>query len=218
MWRTTVRIICSGEVVFGAAFQSRCRSTRYGVRRAAFFLAAVAAGVYAASNLLAARQLFLLRTFDVGTMMSPLLVLGLFGAVPVIPACAELWRLRAFGANVPDGREVPDRWERSHRSVATWAGVTLSGLDGLEHALVGSHTSLLDLPWRWMTVSVVTTAFAGAIVFDTTTGRMAWNWEFMSKVLVYVGIPLLTLFATQFPDIGSSLLRLLEPVQRLPGQ
>ena len=51
----------------------------------------------------------------------------------------------------------------------------------------------------------------------TTPGEIEWNWDFVWKLLVYVVLPLLTLFATQFPNIGSSLVRLLEPVQRLPG-
>jgi hypothetical protein len=32
-----------------------------------------------------------------------------------------------------------------------------------------------------------------------------------------VVLPLLTLFATQFPDIGARVMRFLQPVQRLPG-
>jgi len=51
----------------------------------------------------------------------------------------------------------------------------------------------------------------------TIPGEITWNWEFTSKILVYVVLPLLTLFATQFPEIGSGLLKFLEPVQQLPG-
>jgi hypothetical protein len=50
----------------------------------------------------------------------------------------------------------------------------------------------------------------------STPGEIDWNWDFVLKGLVYVALPLLTLFATQFPNIGSGLMQLLEPVQRLP--
>ena len=51
----------------------------------------------------------------------------------------------------------------------------------------------------------------------TTPGTIDWNWEFIWKVVVYVVLPLMTLFAAQFPGIGSGLVKLLEPVQKLPG-
>jgi len=64
----------------------------------------------------------------------------------------------------------------------------------------------------WMDRDAVISGIRG-----TTPGQIDWNWDFVWKILVYVVLPLLTLFATQFPDVGSSLLRLVEPVQRLPG-
>jgi len=51
---------------------------------------------------------------------------------------------------------------------------------------------------------------------NTTPGAIDWNWDFISKVLLYVVLPLLTLFATQFPNLGVNLMRFLEPVQHLP--
>jgi hypothetical protein len=64
----------------------------------------------------------------------------------------------------------------------------------------------------WIDRDVVISGIRG-----TTPGAIDWNWDFVSKILLYVVLPLLTLFATQFPDIGSSVMRFLQPVQRLPG-
>jgi hypothetical protein len=84
---------------------------------------------------------------------------------------------------------------------------------------------LLGLVWADVILSsvVVMGVFVGierdAIVsrmFGTKPG-LQWNVDFISKVVVYVVIPLATVFAAQFPELGSSVLHLLEPVQRLPG-
>jgi hypothetical protein len=51
----------------------------------------------------------------------------------------------------------------------------------------------------------------------TTPGTIDWNWDFVWKVVVYVVLPLATLFAAQFPGVGSGVIKILEPVQKLPG-
>jgi hypothetical protein len=45
---------------------------------------------------------------------------------------------------------------------------------------------------------------------------VTWNLPFVLKVLVYAVVPLVTLFATQFPEVGGSLLRWVTPIQPLP--
>jgi lysylphosphatidylglycerol synthetase-like protein (DUF2156 family) len=45
--------------------------------------------------------------------------------------------------------------------------------------------------------------------------RTTWDAEFVMKLIVFGLLPLLTLFATQFPDIGGTLLRWLEPVEKV---
>jgi hypothetical protein len=101
--------------------------------------------------------------------------------------------------------------------------VLLLTLQGTLH-LDRSHC-LLGLVWADVILSsiVVMTVFI-VMERDATVSRMLrtnpgldWNWDFTLKVVVYVALPLATVFAAQFPELGSSVLRLLEPVQRLPG-
>ena len=105
---TTAAVVCLIEWIGGLMFQWRSRSRYYSPLRALFLLAALAVGVYAVVHLRASPQLFLLRTFDVGTLMSPLLAVVVFAAIPVAPAGVELWRLQALGVTVEDGDQVPD--------------------------------------------------------------------------------------------------------------
>jgi hypothetical protein len=44
--------------------------------------------------------------------------------------------------------------------------------------------------------------------------RLSWDREFVTKLFVYGLLPLLGLFATQFPGVGEGLMRWIEPVQR----
>jgi hypothetical protein len=63
----------------------------------------------------------------------------------------------------------------------------------------------------WMDRDVVIST-----IRHTTAGEVNWDWDLMTKVAVYVLVPLATLFATQFPNVGAGLLTFLQPVQRLP--
>ena len=106
-------------------------------------------------------------------------------------------------------------------------GPSLALLVVLYSTLYYDHShALLGLIW----VDVVSAIVAIMSVFiwmdrdavisginHTTPGTIDWNWEFIWKVAVYVVLPLMTLFAAQFPDIGSGMIKLLEPVQKLPG-
>jgi hypothetical protein len=50
---------------------------------------------------------------------------------------------------------------------------------------------------------------------STTPGKRAtWDGEFVLKLAVFGLLPLLTVFATRFPDLGSTLLGWIEPVQK----
>jgi hypothetical protein len=48
----------------------------------------------------------------------------------------------------------------------------------------------------------------------TPGAPMTWDGKFVLKLAVFGLLPLLTLFAMQFPDLGGLLLRWLEPVQK----
>ena len=44
-------------------------------------------------------------------------------------------------------------------------------------------------------------------------GKVTWDLAFVSKVALYAGIPLLTLFVSQFPELTDSLGRWLQSLQ-----
>jgi hypothetical protein len=87
-----------------------------------------------------------------------------------------------------------------------------------------SHT-LLGLLWidATLAIAVVMSTFVALLrdpivseINGTTPGAINFDSELLWKIVVYVLLPLGTLFATQFPHVGSAILRLLQPVQRLP--
>ena len=94
-----------------------------------------------------------------------------------------------------------------------------------ETVYIDKSHCLLGLIWVDVLIAIVVvmTVF---VAFDrdtiisrirhTTPGEIDWNWDFVVKLLLYAVLPLATLFATQFPEIGSSLMHILDPVQRLP--
>src|SRR5437762_331044 len=49
---------------------------------------------------------------------------------------------------------------------------------------------------------------------STTPGRIEWNRDFMAKLGVYGLVPLIGLFATQFPNIGQTIVQWIQPVQK----
>ena len=51
-------------------------------------------------------------------------------------------------------------------------------------------------------------------ITGTRANRINWDLAFVSKLLLWVVIPLLSLFAAQFPETGSALLQWLQPVQK----
>jgi hypothetical protein len=86
------------------------------------------------------------------------------------------------------------------------------------------HTQLQVLGWIYIgiTFTTILTVLVQikrneivASLTSTTPGvRATWDGEFVLKVAVFALLPLLALFAAQFPDIGGLLLRWIEPVRR----
>jgi len=54
----------------------------------------------------------------------------------------------------------------------------------------------------------------GRLTAKVTGERTTWDAEFILKVTVFWLLPLLTLFAAQFPEIGGTLLHWLQPVEK----
>lgn len=84
---------------------------------------------------------------------------------------------------------------------------------------------LMAIVWLW----VLSATIAGVVISvlmerdpilsrlnGTQPNRVTWNTAFLTKLAVYGAIPILTLFAAQFPDLGGALLRWLSPIQPLP--
>ena len=158
---------CWWIVVYAVAFQFRSRALA-GLR-AVFAVAAGLLAWYVIVQIAVSPQLFLQRTLDVGTKMSPLLPLMAFGGVPLVLAVVEVKRLTAFGLAsrqspmpVADSR---DAWRTTLESVAPLAP---RGLTGIRDALVDSYRTLLFLPGPWKVLPIVSTiaAFPAAFTVD----------------------------------------------------
>jgi hypothetical protein len=52
-------------------------------------------------------------------------------------------------------------------------------------------------------------------VTHTTPGAINMNATFVTRLIVYAAVPVLTLFATQFPAVGSALVHWLAPMQKV---
>ena len=48
----------------------------------------------------------------------------------------------------------------------------------------------------------------------TRPNHVTWDLGFISKIVLWVIVPLLSLFAAQFPEVGATLLQILQPVQK----
>ncbi len=48
---------------------------------------------------------------------------------------------------------------------------------------------------------------------STDAGKVNWEWKEWTKVLMYGGLPIATIFAAQFPQVGGAILDWLRPVQ-----
>ena len=52
-------------------------------------------------------------------------------------------------------------------------------------------------------------------LWSTTPGRVDWSGAFVQRMLVYGALPVVTLFATFFPEVGQSIFAWLEPVKKV---
>ncbi len=84
---------------------------------------------------------------------------------------------------------------------------------------------LLAFAWVYVTISVavgltIVIAMERDPILSRLSGtkpnRVTWDLDFVLKLVLYGLVPLLTLFAAQFPDIGNTLLRWVAPIQPLP--
>jgi len=51
-------------------------------------------------------------------------------------------------------------------------------------------------------------------IAGTTPNQTTWDLTFVSRLLLWVVVPLLSLFAAQFPEVGRTLLQWLQPIQK----
>jgi hypothetical protein len=83
--------------------------------------------------------------------------------------------------------------------------------------------ALLGLAWAYFVVAIV--VVVGIFVqmerstvlshlSSTIPGRVRWDSTFVARIVVYVIVPLLTLFAAQFPEVGRTFIDWLQPVTK----
>jgi hypothetical protein len=51
-------------------------------------------------------------------------------------------------------------------------------------------------------------------LFGTSINKVSWDKSFVFRMILYVLFPILTLIAAQFPEIGSLLVSILDPIQK----
>jgi hypothetical protein len=52
-------------------------------------------------------------------------------------------------------------------------------------------------------------------LWSRTPGRLIWSGGFVHRLAVYGAIPVVTLFAWQFPEVGGTLFAWMEPLRRV---
>lgn len=56
-----------------------------------------------------------------------------------------------------------------------------------------------------------------SVIGNTQAGKITYNWAFVSKLLIYVVVPVVGLVASQFPSLGRLFSSLLDPLARVLG-
>ena len=88
----------------------------------------------------------------------------------------------------------------------------------------GSHRLLALI---WVDVLVVVVVVLGAfiqmdrdhtlsLITNTEPGQVNWNFDLLSKIAVYAVLPMLLLFVSQFPTLGSSIADMFSSVPSIP--
>jgi hypothetical protein len=81
------------------------------------------------------------------------------------------------------------------------------------------------LAFDWILVALAVTATAAMLIYleknpvlnrlwSKTPGRFIWTGGFVYRLGLYGAIPIITLFAWQFPEVGGRLFGWIEPLQK----
>ena len=54
-----------------------------------------------------------------------------------------------------------------------------------------------------------------SLIWRTTPGRLSFNWLLVQRLVVYGVLPLLLVLGSMFPEVGETLVRLMEPLRKL---
>jgi hypothetical protein len=54
-----------------------------------------------------------------------------------------------------------------------------------------------------------------SLIWRTTPGRLNFNWLLVQRLVVYGVLPLLLVLGSMFPEVGETLVRLMEPLRKL---
>src|SRR5206468_10240051 len=52
-------------------------------------------------------------------------------------------------------------------------------------------------------------------ITKSNIGKLDWNWDFLSRLVIYGIVPLLALISVQFPDVGRAIFAWLDPFLRV---
>jgi hypothetical protein len=74
--------------------------------------------------------------------------------------------------------------------------------------------ALASLAAVWMLLGMERDAVL-SLIWQTTPGRLNFNWAFVQRLLVYGVVPLLIVVGSLFPEVGAKLVRLIEPLRKL---
>jgi hypothetical protein len=83
--------------------------------------------------------------------------------------------------------------------------------------LLGLDVSVLmvaSLAAVWILIGLEKDAIL-SLIWRTTPGRVTFNWLLVQRLVVYGVLPLLLVLGSMFPEVGETLVRLMEPLRKL---
>lgn len=144
-------------------------------------------------------------------------------AVQKSPDVGDVWLERAEAlAMMPIALLLREMLARVMQTLFLASGGVLLMVAVLASMPVHSRQTLVGIAWIdvFALSAIALTIFIQADrdellsrVTGSRAGRITWDGAFVGKALLYAGIPLLTLFASQFPELTDSLGRWLQSLQ-----
>jgi hypothetical protein len=74
--------------------------------------------------------------------------------------------------------------------------------------------ALASLGVVWILIGMEKDAIL-SLIWRTTPGRVTFNWSLVGRLAVYGVLPLLLVLGSMFPEVGETLVRVIEPLRKL---